>query len=275
MEGFPTGREEYRSLGRPQSIALCRRIGLPVSAKAAQAYASANPRSKRRRMLAEIAEEQCADSQAASGNPTAFSPSRHEEDCSPSKSLEGATTMQSVGTGPAWRFAKSVQGRSLKIGSEPWRPQSRCGFVDAVGVMLADTLQHIHQIVVGVDCVERERHDQVLNDPGAFLRRARSNLIATDTCYRYFSTIPRNGRSQVRSGQASAPRRFRAHWAPQSSMNSIPLRGCVTHWKCCPSASTARSIHSCRRAPNLHTTLRPESTRDGYTVAFVCLANPV
>lgn len=36
-------------------------------------------------------------------------------------------------------------------------------------------------------------------------------------------------------------------------------------------AQTARSNHSRRRAASLHTKLRTESTRDGFTAAFVCL----
>ena len=61
--------------------------------------------------------------------------------------------MQPAGTGPSWPFAKRVQGRSQRIASEQLLPQARCEFVDAVGRMLADTLQYIDQIVVGVDAV--------------------------------------------------------------------------------------------------------------------------
>lgn len=58
--------------------------------------------------------------------------------------------MLPVGTGPFWLLAKLVQGRSQRIGSKPWLLQSRCEFEDALGRMLADTLQHVDQIVVGV-----------------------------------------------------------------------------------------------------------------------------
>ena len=61
--------------------------------------------------------------------------------------------MLPVGTGPSCLFAKRMQGRSQRIGSEQWLPQSRDEFADAAGRMLADTLQHIDQIVVGVDAV--------------------------------------------------------------------------------------------------------------------------
>lgn len=50
-------------------------------------------------------------------------------------------------------FAKSMQGRAQRIAGEQLPPQSRGEFVDAAGRMLADTLQDIDQILVGIDTV--------------------------------------------------------------------------------------------------------------------------
>ena len=58
-----------------------------------------------------------------------------------------------------------MQGRSQRIAGEALLPQSRREFVDAAGRMLTDSLQHIDQIVVGIDLVESAGDDQALHDP--------------------------------------------------------------------------------------------------------------
>lgn len=59
----------------------------------------------------------------------------------------------------------AMQGRSQRIASEELLPQSRREFVDAAGRMPTDPLQHIDQIVVGIDLVESAGDDQALHDP--------------------------------------------------------------------------------------------------------------
>ncbi len=61
-----------------------------------------------------------------------------------------------------------MQGRSQGIIREEMFPQSRRKFVDSVGRMLPDTLQHIDHIVIGIDLVQSAVHDQALHDPDVF-----------------------------------------------------------------------------------------------------------
>lgn len=45
-------------------------------------------------------------------------------------------------------------------------PESRREFADTTGRTLPDTLQHIAQIVVGIDLVQSASHDQARHDAG-------------------------------------------------------------------------------------------------------------
>lgn len=61
-----------------------------------------------------------------------------------------------------------MQGRAQRIAGEVLLPQSRREFVDSAGRVLTDTLQHVDQIVVGVDLVKPTGDDQAVHDPDVF-----------------------------------------------------------------------------------------------------------
>ena len=61
-----------------------------------------------------------------------------------------------------------MQWRAKRIVGEELLPQSRREFVGSAGRMLADPLQHIDQIVIGIDLVNSVGHDQAMHDPDVF-----------------------------------------------------------------------------------------------------------
>ena len=61
-----------------------------------------------------------------------------------------------------------MQGRAQGIAGEELLPESRREFVSLVGGMLTDALQHVDQIVVGVNLVPTTGDDQALDDADVF-----------------------------------------------------------------------------------------------------------
>jgi len=57
-----------------------------------------------------------------------------------------------------------MQGGTQRIGGEVLLPQSWREFVDSIRGVLTDTLQHIDEIVVGIDPVQSASDDQTLHD---------------------------------------------------------------------------------------------------------------